>query len=97
MNKSELVIALQNSNPSLSRTDVSALLDSMAKIVGRALKTEGEMTIPGIVRLKTVVKPPTPEHPGVNPFTKQPIVVAAKPASTKIKAVAVKALKEAVA
>ncbi|MBI5714360.1 MAG: HU family DNA-binding protein [Chloroflexi bacterium] len=43
-----------------------------------------------------VHKPATPEKPGINPFTKQPITVKAKPASTAVRANPVKALKDAI-
>ena len=34
------------------------------------------------------------ERPGINPFTKEPIIIKGKPASKKIKATALKQLKD---
>ena len=50
--------------------------------------------IPGLLKLKAVKKPATKDRPGINPFTKQPITIKGKPASKKIRASALKALKD---
>ena len=57
----------------------------MTAIVVEQLKSAGELTLPGLVKLTAVHKPATPEREGVNPFTKQPITIKAKPASTTVK------------
>jgi DNA-binding protein HU-beta len=44
-----------------------------------------------------VKKPATKARQGVNPFTKQPITIPAKPASKSVRARPIKAIKEAVA
>jgi nucleoid DNA-binding protein len=54
----------------------------------------GEFIIPGIIKLKAVKKPATKEREIINPFTKQPMTVKAKPASKKVKSTALKALKD---
>ena len=41
-------------------------------------------------------KPATKQRPGINPFTKEPITIAAKPASKKVRARPVKAIKDVV-
>ncbi|PKN36209.1 MAG: hypothetical protein CVU63_17405, partial [Deltaproteobacteria bacterium HGW-Deltaproteobacteria-20] len=51
---------------------------------------------PGLVKLKTVKKPATKDRQGINPFTKQPMTIKGKPASKKVRATAVKALKDMV-
>ena len=43
-----------------------------------------------------VAKPATPEKKGINPFTKEPMVVKAKPARRDVKVRALKGLKEMV-
>jgi nucleoid DNA-binding protein len=65
------------------------------EVVMRELGSQGsgEVTIPGLVKFVTVHKPAVPEREGINPFTKQPTVFKAKPASTVVKARPVKALK----
>jgi hypothetical protein len=46
------------------------------------------------VKLKAKQTPATEDRPGVNPFTKQPTVIKGKPASLKVRATPVKALKD---
>jgi nucleoid DNA-binding protein len=80
----------------LSKRDASAVLDAVNDIVMEQLKGAGEVTLPGLLKLNVVVKPATPERPGINPFTKEPTVFKAKPARKVVKARPVKALKDAV-
>jgi hypothetical protein len=65
-------------------------------VVIETIKTEGVVVVPGIVKLRAVDKPATPERQGVDPFTKQPKTFAAKPASKKVKASPLKNIKDAV-
>jgi len=96
MTKTEFISALIHKNPQLSKADVSSFLDNLSAVVTEALKADGEAIIPGIVKLKTVKKAATLARQGTNPFTKQPVTIAAKPASLKVKASPQKALKDAV-
>jgi len=34
--------------------------------------------IPGLLKLRAVKKPATKDRPGINPFTKQPIIIRGK-------------------
>ncbi len=47
-----------------------------------------------LIKLKAVKKPATKDRPGINPFTKQPITIKGKPATKKIRASALKSLKD---
>ena len=71
-------------------------MDAMMSIVTEQLKSNGEVTIPGVIKLIVSDKPATPERPGINPFTKEPTIIKAKPARKVVKARPVKALKDAV-
>jgi nucleoid DNA-binding protein len=81
-----------------SKASIEQTLSAIADIVRGELgpKGPGVVVLPGLLRLKAVHKAATPARDGVNPFTKQPIKIAAKPASTKVKATPVKALKDGV-
>jgi hypothetical protein len=57
----------------------------------------GEVTIPNLIKLKAKATPATQDREGINPFTKQPTVIKGKPASLKIRATPVKALKDMLA
>lgn len=82
----------------LSRKDASAALDAINAVVIEQLgaKGPGEVVIPGLLKLNKVEKPAVPERQGVNPFTKEPTVFKAKPASRSVRARPVKALKDAI-
>jgi len=73
---------------------IAALTDIIKKELGS--KGPGEFTIPGLVKLKVAKKPATKEREGINPFTKQPMIIPAKPASKKVRATPIKALKDLV-
>ena len=56
----------------------------------------GEFVIPGFAKMSVVNKPATEARSGVNPFTKEPMEFAAKPASKSVKALPLKVAKDAV-
>jgi nucleoid DNA-binding protein len=79
----------------LSRKQVSSVIDSLTDQIGAALgkKGPGLFVIPGICKIVRVHKPATPEREGINPFTKEPTVFAAKPARNAVKVRPLKKLK----
>jgi nucleoid DNA-binding protein len=97
MTKSEFVATLAEKS-GLNQTQASSALDVISAIVTHQLGKEGpgEVLIPGLLSLNVVDKPATPQHEGINPFTKEPMVYKAKPARKVIKARPLKALKDAV-
>lgn len=54
----------------------------------------GGFALPGLVKITVVHKPATPKRKGINPFTKQEQIFAAKPARKVIKVRPFKALKD---
>ena len=72
----------------------TALSDLVAKELGK--KGPGVFVIPGLLKLKVVRKPATKAKQGVNPFTKEPMTIKAKPARNVVRAVPLKSLKELV-
>lgn len=94
LTKPELVSQIETKAGNLDKHAVLAVLDALRDVVYEQLKTNGAVTIPGVVILTAIHKDATKEHPGINPFTKQAVTVKAKPASTKIKCKPVKALKD---
>ena len=95
MNKTELLVAVANQS-GLEKKQVSAVLDALNDIVYKELKSQGEVMVPGLLKITTVTKPAVPEREGINPFTKEPTTFKARPARKVIKARPVKALKDAV-
>lgn len=83
----------------LSRKQVAAVLDVLGSIAQRHLKKggSGEFTVPGVgVKLRRVTKPAQKARTGKNPFTGEEMKFKAKPAQNKIRATALKALKDAI-
>jgi nucleoid DNA-binding protein len=82
----------------LAKKDVASVFDAMGEEIAKELgkKGPGLFVIPGLLKLKLVQKDATPEKQGINPFTKEPMTVKAKPARSVVKAVPLKALKDLV-
>jgi DNA-binding protein HU-beta len=97
MTKSEFVTKLAEKS-GLTKKQALSALDAINAMVAYELgkRGPGEVIIPGLLKLNVVEKPATPQHEGVNPFTKQPMIYKAKPARKVIKVRSLKALKEAV-
>ena len=90
------VIAEISEFSELDKKSVSRVFDGLTELIKKQLGSRGpgEFVIPGLLKLKAVKKPATKDRPGINPFTKQPIIIKGKPASKKIRATALKALKD---
>jgi nucleoid DNA-binding protein len=97
MTKTEFVAALSKKS-GLNKKQAASALDSINKIIAEQLgkRGPGEVLIPDLLKLSTVTKPAVPQHKGVNPFTKQPMIYKAKPASKVIKVRPLKALKDSI-
>merc|ERR1719215_2215677 len=80
----------------VKRKDVKAVVEGYMGICASELKKAGTFKIGQILKMKLKQKPATPARKGVNPFTKEPCVFKAKPASKTVKALALKKLKESV-
>jgi DNA-binding protein HU-beta len=95
MNKGQLIEAVAESSH-VSKEHVKSVIEHLATVGHKVLKDSGEFTLPGFAKFSVVVKPATEARMGVNPFTKEPMQFAAKPASKVIKARPLKAAKDAV-
>lgn len=80
----------------LSRKQVAAVFDALAGQIKAAVgrKGPGVFALPGLAKIVVVNKPATPARTGINPFTKQEQVFAAKPARRVIKVRPLKGLKD---
>jgi nucleoid DNA-binding protein len=97
MTKTEIVASLCEATE-LTKQQVTALFDELAKLIGKNLNEEGpgEIAIPGLMKIKVVRKPATEARTGINPFTKEEVVFKAKPARNAVKIVPLKGLKDLV-
>ena len=92
------VIAEVSGTTELDKKSVARVFDALQEIIRKQLtgRGPGEFVVPGLVKLRVVKKPATKERQGINPFTKEPITIPAKPASKKVRATALKNLKDIV-
>ena len=76
---------------------VKAVLAALeATVLGTVNKKgAGEFTLPGLLKIGVQKVPAKPKRKGINPFTKEEQVFAAKPATVRIKVRALKKLKDA--
>lgn len=90
--KSEILATIAK-DTELSKKQVGAIFESLHGIIKKSLRGSGLFTLPGLLKLKVVKKPATKARDGVNPFTGEKMTFKAKPASKKVRAVALKSLK----
>lgn len=97
LTKAELIMELAQ-RTELDKKNVTRVFDCLTDVIKTQLsnKGPGELVLPGMVKLKVVERPATKERQGINPITKEPITIPAKPASRKVRVTAVKALKDLV-
>merc|ERR1711918_333068 len=80
----------------LKAKDVKGVVEGIVAVAAGELKKNGSFKLAGALNLKLKKKPATPARKGVNPFTKEPCVFKAKPASKTVRALPMKKLKEMV-
>ena len=80
----------------LSRKQVASVFEALSGQIQAAVgkKGPGIFALPGLLKIMVIHKPATPQRKGINPFTKQEQVFAAKPARRVIKVRPLKALKD---
>jgi nucleoid DNA-binding protein len=94
--KSE-IFATISEKTGLKRKDVVAVFDTLKDLIERDLtKGPGIFNVVGLMKVKVVRKPAQPARKGINPFTKEEVMFAAKPARNVVKIQALKTLKELV-
>ncbi len=95
-NKSSLAAHLAQASgvePKAVKAVVAALESTMLSSVSK--KGLGAFTMPGLFKVTVVNVPAKKARKGIDPFTKQERMFAAKPASVKIKVRALKKVKDA--
>ncbi len=80
----------------MNKKQATVTLNTLSAMAVEQLGTNGELIIPGLVKLNVATRPATQEHDGINPFTKQPMTFKARPARKVVRAYPVKALKDAI-
>merc|ERR1711963_953163 len=80
----------------LKTKDVKGAVEAMVGVAAVQLKKVGSFKFAGAPNLKLKQRPATPARKGFNPFTKEPCVFKAKPASKTVRALPLKKMKELV-
>jgi len=98
MTKGELIQTIADRlGEDWSRKCVKEALGKLTEIGYAELKKRGEFTLPGFAKFVVIKKPARPARQGVNPFTKEPMTFAAKPAKRVVKARPMKTIKDSIA
>ena len=93
--KSEILSKIAEATQ-LSRKQVASVIDALSDQIKGAIgkKGPGVFALSGLIKIIVINKPATPKRKGINPFTKQEQIFAAKPARRVVKVRAFKALKD---
>merc|ERR1711865_849215 len=78
----------------LKAKDTKAVVDTLMAVAAAEVKKSGSFKLAGMLNLKLKQKPARKARKGVNPFTKEPCVFKAKPASKTVRVYPMKKLKE---
>merc|ERR1719201_998111 len=79
----------------LKSKDVKAAIEAIMAVAASELKKNGSFKLAGMLNMKLKKKAAKPARKGVNPFTKEPCVFKAKPASKTVRVLPMKKLKVA--
>lgn len=96
--KTQIITAIAEET-GLNKKQVASVFTSLGDLVTRHMKKRGsgEFAIPDTgVKVRRVVKPARKARMGRNPATGEPMKIAAKRATTVVKVVALKALKDTI-
>jgi nucleoid DNA-binding protein len=97
LSKSEILNEVADAiGEEVSRKHVKQVVEALVALGHKELKKNGIFVLPGFAKFVVVKKPARPAREGINPFTKEKQMFAAKPASKAVKARPVKAVKDAV-
>ena len=95
LTKSEFIAAVAQ-KAGMDKKQATAVLTAVSEVVMEHLRQDGEVTLPGLLKMKVRNRPASPEREGLHPITKQPTIFKARPERRVVKASPVKALKDAV-
>jgi nucleoid DNA-binding protein len=95
--KTEVFSALAEST-GLTKKEIGSVLDALSTYIHHQIgkKGPGIFQLPGLLKIKRHLKPAQAKRMGRNPKTGEEMEIAAKPARTVVKVLALKHLKEMV-
>jgi nucleoid DNA-binding protein len=94
LNQTQLLERLSN-DTGMTRKEVKTVVTSLVDTISREIGARGPgvFMLPGILKIKVVVKAARPARKGINPFTKEPMVLKARPAKKVAKILPLSKLK----
>lgn len=94
LNKTEIYNTLAEAS-GLTKQQIAGVFEELGKLIAKNLSDNGpgSFMIPELMQIKVVRKAATAERQGINPFTKEPMVIKAKPAKNVVKVTPLKGLK----
>merc|ERR1719359_1170091 len=78
----------------LKTGQVKGVVEALMSVAVEQVKKSGSFKLAGMLNMKLKNKPATKAKKGINPFTKEPCVFKAKPASKTVRCLPMKKLKE---
>merc|ERR1712224_858650 len=93
LTQSQVIASVAETN-GLKNKQVKGVIDALFGVATAEIKKNGAFAMAGMLKLKLKKKPATPAKKGINPFTKEPCVFKAKPASKTVRAFALAKLKD---
>merc|ERR1712224_50884 len=78
----------------LKTGEVKGVVEALMSVAVEQVKKTGSFKLAGMLNMKLKNKPAQKARKGINPFTKEPCVFKAKPASKTVRCYAMKKLKE---
>ena len=81
---------------SLSKKDVTAVVECFEPMIASHLRGPGQISFAGLMKVIAVRKPATKARKGINPFTGEPTVFKAKPARNIVRIRPLKKVKDLV-
>ena len=95
MSKSAMVSEIATKT-ALSKKQVDSVLGELEDLIERHMRkrSAGEFVLPGLLKIKTAKRPASKKRMGRNPATGEEMIIAAKPASMRVKVTPLKKLKD---
>ena len=86
MSKSAMVSEIATKT-ALSKKQVDSVMAELEDLIERHMRKRavGEFVLPGLLKIKTAKRPASKKRMGRNPATGEEMVIAAKPASMRVK------------
>merc|ERR1711862_757656 len=78
----------------LKAKDVKAVVENLLELTAKEVKSNGCFKIGGALNMKLKKKKATPKRKGTNPFTGEPCIIKAKPASKTVRILPMMKMKE---